>query len=158
MKLSRDVVIFISRSQQMDKTKALQSLLDGTASEEEIQLLKQALASGEISIGGNVNQSVIIIEAATRWNSRPRRRIVLPRTASEEVVEGDPPYMGLRYFDTADAVLFYRRESLTRELAARVANENFLAIVDASGAENRPWRVRDPSLHGGRESPSRVDN
>lgn len=39
----------------MDKTQALQKLLDGTASEEEIQLLKQLLASGEISIGGNVN-------------------------------------------------------------------------------------------------------
>ena len=45
----------------MDKTKALQNLLNGTASEEEIQLLKQLLASGEISIGGNVNHSVIII-------------------------------------------------------------------------------------------------
>ena len=45
----------------MDKTQALQNLLNGTASEEEINLLKGGLASGEISIGGNVNQSVIII-------------------------------------------------------------------------------------------------
>jgi hypothetical protein len=45
----------------MDKTQALQNLLNGTASEEEIELLKHGLASGEISIGGNTNQSVIII-------------------------------------------------------------------------------------------------
>ncbi len=45
----------------MDKTQALQNLLNGTASEEEINLLKHGLASGEISIGGNVNQSVIIV-------------------------------------------------------------------------------------------------
>ena len=42
----------------MDKTQALQNLLNGTASEEDINLLKGGLASGEISIGGNVNQSV----------------------------------------------------------------------------------------------------
>jgi WD40 repeat protein/energy-coupling factor transporter ATP-binding protein EcfA2 len=45
----------------MEKTQALQNLLNGTASEEDINLLKGGLASGEISIGGNVNQSVIII-------------------------------------------------------------------------------------------------
>jgi hypothetical protein len=39
----------------MDKTKALQNLLNGTATEEEIELLKHGLASGEISIGGDVN-------------------------------------------------------------------------------------------------------
>ena len=65
----------------MDNTKALQKLLDGTASEEEIGLLKQGLVSGEISIGGNVNHSVIIIgngntveltpEALDRLNARP---------------------------------------------------------------------------------------
>ena len=65
----------------MDKTQTLQNLLNGTASEEEIQLLKQALASGEISIGGNVNRSVVIIgsgntveltpEALDRLNARP---------------------------------------------------------------------------------------
>jgi hypothetical protein len=32
----------------MDKTKALQKLLNGTASEEEISLLKGSLASGNI--------------------------------------------------------------------------------------------------------------
>ncbi len=45
----------------MDTTKALQNLLNGTASEEDISLFKHGLVSREISIGGNVNQSVIII-------------------------------------------------------------------------------------------------
>jgi energy-coupling factor transporter ATP-binding protein EcfA2 len=44
----------------MDKNQALHKLLNGTALEEEIELLRQALASGEISIGGNVSNSVIV--------------------------------------------------------------------------------------------------
>jgi hypothetical protein len=44
-----------------DKNQSLQALLNNTATEEDIALLKRLLASGEISIGGNVNQSVIII-------------------------------------------------------------------------------------------------
>jgi hypothetical protein len=41
----------------MDKIPALQNLLNGTALEEEINLLKGGLASGEIFIGGNVKQA-----------------------------------------------------------------------------------------------------
>jgi hypothetical protein len=47
---------------------------------------------------------------------------------------GESPYMGLRYFDTADADLFYGREALTDELLRRVQTESFLAIVGASGS------------------------
>jgi formylglycine-generating enzyme required for sulfatase activity len=47
---------------------------------------------------------------------------------------GASPYMGLRYFDTSDADLFYGREALTGELLARVQKESFLAIVGASGS------------------------
>ena len=119
----------------MDKTKALQNLLNGTASEEEIGLLKQALASGEISIGGDVNRSVVIIGSGNKVElTAEALGILKPETTSEEPVEGEPPYMGMRYFDTSDAALFFGREALTRELAARVANEPFLAIVGASGS------------------------
>jgi hypothetical protein len=38
----------------MDKNQALHNLLNCTASEEEIELLRQLLASGEISIGGDL--------------------------------------------------------------------------------------------------------
>ena len=44
----------------MDQSTALQNLLNGTASEEEINLLKHFLASREISIGGNVTNSVLV--------------------------------------------------------------------------------------------------
>lgn len=47
---------------------------------------------------------------------------------------GKSPYMGLRYFDTSDADLFYGREALTLELLVRVQQESFLAIVGASGS------------------------
>jgi formylglycine-generating enzyme required for sulfatase activity len=47
---------------------------------------------------------------------------------------GESPYMGLRYFDTSNAALFYGREVLTRELTERVSKESFLAIVGASGS------------------------
>lgn len=47
---------------------------------------------------------------------------------------GKSPYMGLRYFDTSDAALFYGREALTDELLRRVQKESFLAIVGASGS------------------------
>ncbi len=119
----------------MDKTQALQNLLNGTASEEEINLLKQALASGEISIGRDVNRSVVIIGSGNKVELTAEALGVLnPERTSEEPIEGKMPYMGMRYFDTADAALFYGREALTRELAARVANEPFLAIVGASGS------------------------
>jgi formylglycine-generating enzyme required for sulfatase activity len=47
---------------------------------------------------------------------------------------GESPYMGLQYFDTSDANLFYGREALTDELLRRVQKESFLAIVGASGS------------------------
>jgi uncharacterized delta-60 repeat protein len=119
----------------MDKTKALQKLLDGTATKKEIELLKQMLASGEISIGRDVNRSVVIIGSGNKIElTAEALGILKPEMTSEEPIEGEPPYMGMRYFDTADAELFYGREALTRELAERVANEPFLAIVGASGS------------------------
>ena len=37
-----------------------------------------------------------------------------PEINNEEPVEGEAPYMGLRYFDTSDAALFFGREALSR--------------------------------------------
>lgn len=119
----------------MDKVQALQNLLEGKATEYEIALLKQALVSGEISIGRDVNRSVVIIGSGNKVElTSEALRLLQTETTSEESVEGEPPYMGLHYFDTSDAVLFYGREALTRELLARVEKESFLAIVGASGS------------------------
>jgi formylglycine-generating enzyme required for sulfatase activity len=120
----------------MDKTKALQKLLDGTATKKEIELLRQALASGEISIGRDVNRSVVIIGSGNKVELTAEALGILnPEAGKEETAaEGEPPYMGLRYFDTSDADLFFGREALSRELLERVGKESFLAIVGASGS------------------------
>jgi len=55
-------------------------------------------------------------------------------TALASPTSDESPYMGLRYFDTSDADLFFGREALTAELLKRVKNESFLAIVGASGS------------------------
>lgn len=119
----------------MDKTKALQNLLKGKATKKEIELLKQALASGEISISGDVNRSVVIIGSGNKVQLTTEALSLLkPETKTEEPVAGEPPYMGLRYFDTSNADLFYGREVLIREIFARVQQESFLTIVGASGS------------------------
>ena len=52
---------------------------------------------------------------------------------------GLPPYKGLHYFDESDAELFFGREALTAQLAARLTKmadftDRFLAVVGASGS------------------------
>jgi formylglycine-generating enzyme required for sulfatase activity/DNA-binding transcriptional ArsR family regulator len=119
----------------MDKNKALQKLLNGTATKKEIEALKQALADGEISIGGDVNRSVVIIGSGNKVElTAEALGILKPETKNEEPIAGESPYMGLRYFDTSDTDLFFGREALTAELLKRVKNESFLAIVGASGS------------------------
>jgi formylglycine-generating enzyme required for sulfatase activity len=54
--------------------------------------------------------------------------------AGDDPAPGQAPYMGLRYFDSADAALFYGRNALTHELTVRLTSERFLAIVGASGS------------------------
>ena len=82
----------------MNSTQSLQNLLNNTASEEDIALLKRLLASGEISIGGNVNQSVIIIgsgntvelppAALDRLNARPMLGNLDRDLTGEEITAG----------------------------------------------------------------------
>lgn len=123
----------------MDKTKALQNLLKGKATKKEIELLKQALASGEISIGRDVQNSIVITGSGNTISLTPEALNLLnpdlaKQTKTEAPVAGKPPYMGLRYFDASDADLFFGRDALTRELLARAQKESFLAIVGASGS------------------------
>lgn len=119
----------------MDKNKALQKLLNGKATKKEIEELKQAVANGEISIGGDMNRSVVIIGSGNKVELTAEALSILkPEFTTEEPVAGESPYMGLRYFDTSDADLFYGREALTAELLKRVKNEAFLVIVGASGS------------------------
>ncbi len=93
-----------------------------------IQADDKSVAVGDIRVGGNAGS--ISISNVTHVYNTP----VENAPTDAEPAEGEPPYMGMRYFDIADAELFHGREALTRELAARVAKENFLAIVGASGS------------------------
>jgi hypothetical protein len=61
---------------------------------------------------------------------------------------GESPYMGLRYFDTSDADLFYGREALTDESLARVQKNLSLPSWAHRGAENHLSHGRDSSPHG----------
>ncbi|HXV99121.1 MAG TPA: hypothetical protein VEC93_11925, partial [Anaerolineae bacterium] len=47
---------------------------------------------------------------------------------------GESPYLGLQYFDEADADLFFGRELLTAKLVGCLREHRFLAIVGASGS------------------------
>jgi WD40 repeat protein len=82
-------------------------------------------------------RAAFILPVATLAGAWPEiQKRVTPLLSSNALAPtpGDPPYMGLRYFDTTDAGLFYGREALSRELAARLADERFLAVVGASGS------------------------
>ena len=65
-------------------------------------------------------------------------RSALPDTQRELSPILTNPYKGLLSFDELDADLFYGRETLTRQLLARLANEGpsgrFLAVVGPSGS------------------------
>jgi len=63
--------------------------------------------------------------------------------ADKAPAPGESPFLGLRYFDEADAGLFFGREALVTHLAARLAAlaepaqvemRRFLAVVGASGS------------------------
>lgn len=119
----------------MDKNNALQNLLNGIATEEDVAFLQHAIANGEISIGGDMSRSVVIIGSGNKVElTAEALEILKSETKIVGTASGDPPYMGLRYFDTSDANLFYGREALTRELLTRVQKEPFLVIVGASGS------------------------
>ncbi len=91
------------------------------------------LKGGEVHIAGrDVRKTEIragtYIEHAT-FQAEPGR------SAEEDApAPGDPPYKGLQYFDVADAELFFGREALTAELAGRLRETRFLAVVGASGS------------------------
>ena len=55
-------------------------------------------------------------------------------TGDEPPTPGEPPYLGLHHFDVEDHERFFGRARLTRQVADRVQDKRFLAIVGASGS------------------------
>ena len=47
---------------------------------------------------------------------------------------GEPPYLGLQYFDEKDAARFFGREQLIARIVGRLRQHRFLAIIGASGS------------------------
>jgi hypothetical protein len=47
---------------------------------------------------------------------------------------GDPPFLGLQYFDEKDAPRFFGREELTARIIGRLHRTRFLAVIGASGS------------------------
>ncbi len=47
---------------------------------------------------------------------------------------GEPPFLGLQYFDEKDAPRFFGREDLTARIIGRLHRTRFLAIIGASGS------------------------
>jgi type II secretory pathway predicted ATPase ExeA len=121
----------------MDKNQALRNLLDGTASEEEIALLRQALASGEISIGRDVNRSVIIIGSG----NTVEYKVELPPEALQRLeperepspLPGSPnPFQPLSGRITDPTRVFDRSQELRRALDFLRAGSS-VALIGESG-------------------------
>ncbi len=117
-----------------DPSSALPRLLEGRATSEDLESLRQALTRGEISIGGDATGSIILIGSGNTVTLTAEARALLqPETPAEEPAPGESPYQGLLYFDVDDAPPFFGREALTRALLDRLSREPLLAIVGASG-------------------------
>jgi len=78
----------------MDINRALQNLLKGTASEEEIEFLKRLLAAGEITIGGNVSRSIIIVGSGNTVEIPPEALGLLD--PQPQNLQGDEIAFGLK--------------------------------------------------------------
>jgi DNA-binding SARP family transcriptional activator len=59
---------------------------------------------------------------------------VAVRAEDEQPAPGDPPYLGLHYFDESDADRFFGRDRLTERLVNRLRHEPFVAVIGASGS------------------------
>jgi tetratricopeptide (TPR) repeat protein len=47
---------------------------------------------------------------------------------------GEPPFLGLQYYDEKDADRFFGRESLVARIVGRLASSRFLTVIGASGS------------------------
>jgi WD40 repeat protein/basic membrane lipoprotein Med (substrate-binding protein (PBP1-ABC) superfamily)/DNA-binding SARP family transcriptional activator len=75
-------------------------------------------------------------------------------------VPGESPYKGLAFFDTADAGLFFGRESLTARLVRHLQENRFLAIVVGASGSGKSSLVRAgliPALKRGTRLPDGTD-
>lgn len=92
-----------------------------------LQLLKQQKAKYGISVDPR-----IIIEIEDIETEINQLRTDLVEAVEAEIAH--PPYLGMHYFDVADARYFFGREQLTAKLVSYLQKQRFLAVVGASGS------------------------
>jgi tetratricopeptide (TPR) repeat protein len=86
-------------------------------------------ASGdEYNLSGDFRGAVINIKSTIVSNDEVKDFENLPPEP------GEPPFLGLQYFDERDADRFFGREMLVAKIVARLAGTRFLAVIGASGS------------------------
>ncbi|MBI4926253.1 MAG: hypothetical protein HY835_00700 [Anaerolineae bacterium] len=85
-------------------------------------------AGDEYNLSGDFRGATINIKSTLIGAAEARELEALPPEP------GDPPYQGLNSFDEEDAPRFFGREMLTARLAARLGEDNFLAVIGDSGS------------------------
>lgn len=63
-------------------------------------------------------------------------------TGNEPPAPGEPPFKGLRFFDEADASLFFGREPIVAQLVADLRENRFLAVVVGASGSGKSSVVR----------------
>ena len=94
---------------------------------------------GEATRIGRARELVRLMERQERTAGLlTRLQMLRPQVEWQRYLPAEPeaiaPYKGLRFFDEADAPLFFGREQLTAELVDHLRQHRFLAVVGASGS------------------------
>ena len=98
-----------------------------------------AIAQGDASISAGEG-ATIVKEGFIIHAEKGAQVVVGERYAKKASVDdekpapGEAPFKGMQYFDVEDAPLFFGREKLTKRLLAHVNENQFLAVVGASGS------------------------
>ena len=86
-------------------------------------------ATGDIyKLSGDFRGAVVNIKSTIVGAAEVRELESLPPEP------GDPPYLGLQYYDESNAERFFGREMLTAKLVAHLAKSRFLAVIGDSGS------------------------
>jgi WD40 repeat protein/class 3 adenylate cyclase/DNA-binding SARP family transcriptional activator len=114
------------------------------ASQEVVHLARHVEGISQLDRGGvrfkGLDDPVRVIRLRPEgWD--PTRDLAFQRALGPDAARLTPvgadlpnPYKGLLPFEESDAVAFFGREALTRELVARLADARFLAVIGPSGS------------------------
>jgi len=88
------------------------------------------------AVVGHVEGQAVIIGDNARQQISYYGDIIVRVDSLEELPPkpGEPPYKGLAYYTEADETIFFGREQLSNDLAARLQTTPFLAVAGASGS------------------------